>query len=511
MYFNPYAIPVFASGAIMLFLTFRVWRYRLSPGLKAFALLTLSTAVYAFFYALEISSLSLDVILFWIKFEYIGIVGIPITFILFTLGYTGRSSKLTVPVITALCAIPFLTLFLFWTNESHGLIYETISLNSEGPFPVINFERGLWYWVHTVYVIVAILISNILFMLMWLQSASVYRKQITFMLIGSLIPFVGLIVNQVRPFSWNIDYIPFTLSISGIFFFWGLLRLRLFELIPIARTKLFEELPDGVLFLDARQRVVDLNAAAQKYLPLTKGSISQPANEELQNWPGLAEMIKPIETKFHIELPRDIIGETFWFRVDFIPLQEENEVPYGQMILLHDITDRKMAENKLQILATTDELTGLWNRRHFMQAAKMELNRAKRYEDTFSVIMLDIDHFKKINDTMGHSTGDKALQYLASLVKNRVRNIDILGRLGGEEFCLLLPGTNLESAYCLAEDLRQTVMNVPLLYEGRSVQFTISLGVSEYSQDIEFIDDMLKTADAAMYRAKAQGRNCTVK
>lgn len=510
MYFNPYALLLYFAGIVLLILAYKAWWFRYAPGAKGFIFLAFCCSIYTFFYALEISSSSLDKMLLWIKFEYIGIALIPAAYLLFALGYTGKIRLLPSPLKTAIFIIPMVTILLIWTNDIHQLIYRTVTLDTEGPFPVISFEPGTWYWIHNGYTILTILYCTILFAMMWAQSASVYRKQLATMLTGSLLPFAALLFYLTRPISWSIDFNPFIFLFSGLFFFWGLVRLRLFDLIPIARAKLFEKLPDGIIFLDARQRIIDLNKTSKTYLSLSKGSIGKPVAEELDYWPELAAALLKYAGKNRLELPRVISGKKHWFRIDVLTMQER-EVHYGQMILVHDITDRKKAEEKLQLLATTDELTGLWNRRHFTQSAELEVKRAQRYKHSFSLLMIDIDHFKRINDTAGHSAGDRTLQHLASLLKGRLRKNDMAGRIGGDEFCILLPNTDLESAYQLAEVLGQKIMTSPLKYDGFSIEFTVSIGVAAYQPGINCIDDMLKKADAAMYRAKTKGRNRTMK
>ncbi len=176
-----------------------------------------------------------------------------------------------------------------------------------------------------------------------------------------------------------------------------------------------------------------------------------------------------------------------------------------------DITQRKNAEDQLRILATTDELTKLWNRRYFMQTVHQEMERGKRYDKTFSLMLLDIDHFKKINDVYGHAAGDKALEYIATVIKNHLRQVDVPCRFGGEEFAVLLPHTNIDEAYQIAERLRIYVQNNPANYLGQDIFFTVSIGLVQYRQGISNEDELLKMADDALYQAKRNGRNLTVK
>ncbi len=183
----------------------------------------------------------------------------------------------------------------------------------------------------------------------------------------------------------------------------------------------------------------------------------------------------------------------------------------GAIETIRDITDRKEVEKKLHTMATTDELTNLWNRRYFMQSVSQEIERAKRYKQYFSVMMLDIDHFKKVNDTQGHAAGDAVLQHLASIIKKNLRRLDIPGRIGGEEFGIILPSTNLEKAALLAERLRKDIENSPAYYNGNEIAFTVSIGVTNYHHRLSKVDELLKIVDDALYKAKDHGRNRVVK
>ncbi len=162
-------------------------------------------------------------------------------------------------------------------------------------------------------------------------------------------------------------------------------------------------------------------------------------------------------------------------------------------------------------MAITDPLTKLFNRRYFSEVSPQMFSLAKRNDEPLSVMMLDIDRFKKINDTYGHQTGDKVIESFAEIVRSIKRESDIACRYGGEEFILLLPKTAIEGAAELAQRIRQTIEAKPVTSSmGESVHFTVSVGVSEadYEKD-STIEAVIKRADDAMYRAKREGRNRT--
>ena len=172
-----------------------------------------------------------------------------------------------------------------------------------------------------------------------------------------------------------------------------------------------------------------------------------------------------------------------------------------------DITERKELERELHRLAVTDPLTGASNRRHFMASAFMETERAIRYDAPLSVIMLDIDFFKRVNDTYGHAIGDEVLKKVVEAARTTLREVDILGRIGGEEFAILLPETPIRRASAVAERLRRAVSGIIISVPDGSLSVSASLGVAERQADETVFDLLLGRADRALYRAKEAGRN----
>ena len=173
-----------------------------------------------------------------------------------------------------------------------------------------------------------------------------------------------------------------------------------------------------------------------------------------------------------------------------------------------DITERKLLEEELRRQAHVAYLTGIYNRRHFMERAEQELSRAHRYGKPLSMLMLDIDHFKQINDRHGHKVGDTVLKAVADLSQATFRDVDIVGRLGGEEFAALLPETDQPAALEAAERLRATIANARIPLPGAPpVSFSVSIGVSSMDSPEDNIDALLQRADKALYKAKDSGRN----
>ncbi|MBB3167572.1 GGDEF domain-containing response regulator [Simiduia aestuariiviva] len=168
------------------------------------------------------------------------------------------------------------------------------------------------------------------------------------------------------------------------------------------------------------------------------------------------------------------------------------------------------ANERLATLASTDSLTRCFNRRHFFELSNVEFAKAKRHTRPLSVIMLDADKFKAINDNYGHAMGDEALKRIADVCRECLRETDILARLGGEEFAICCPETTCEGATHMAERIRQTLEKAVVEYDGQSISFTLSLGVTAIEDGDSAFDQLINRADQLLYQAKTKSRNCVV-
>jgi diguanylate cyclase (GGDEF)-like protein len=187
------------------------------------------------------------------------------------------------------------------------------------------------------------------------------------------------------------------------------------------------------------------------------------------------------------------------------PLRENGKVS-AVYLTVEDVTETVSYQRRLSELAMRDVLTSAFNRRFFDRRFAEELERARRYSRSLGLVMIDIDHFKAVNDGFGHQFGDEALKAVATVCGQSIRASDILARYGGEEFCLLLPETDIDEASALAERVRAAVERSPVRAHGRVADLTISAGVS-VSREEDATDDLLRRADEALYEAKNGGRN----
>lgn len=195
-------------------------------------------------------------------------------------------------------------------------------------------------------------------------------------------------------------------------------------------------------------------------------------------------------------------GSIIWIENVLSFLRDEQQRPVGILGVSRDVTERRRLEEELRTLAVTDSLTGAFNRRHFMEELHREMGRSNRYAVPFSLIMLDIDDFKIVNDRFGHEAGDRVLGGLVDLVRKRIRASDVLARWGGEEFLIMLANTALPQAVQLAEALLEGLKSQSFSEVGL---LTASFGVTQY-RDQESADTLLTRVDNLMYQAKSEGR-----
>lgn len=180
--------------------------------------------------------------------------------------------------------------------------------------------------------------------------------------------------------------------------------------------------------------------------------------------------------------------------------------------LQEEIKQKKLLEEELRAIAMIDSLTGVYTRRQMLEFGNNELKRFLRTEHSLSLLMLDIDHFKKINDTYGHSVGDGALKHFAEVCKSSLRTTDIIGRIGGEEFVIIMPDTTEEEGYSVAERIRMRIAETPFFIDDTETRIvlTVSIGLYQFTKDDRSFEHALSKADSALYEAKGAGRNNVV-
>lgn len=511
------------------------WRRRPAISAILFSGLMLSVAAYAFGYSLELLSLNLDEMMWSIRIEYLGVVQVPALWLALALFYTNHNSWLKPSRLYILWILPAISLLAVFTNDLHHLFYTAASIDFSGPFPTLQAQRGVLYWLHPAYSFFSFFSVVVLLARRFPLGHTIYRKQVIVMLVASLltITITALHLAGITPLP-NLDVNPFAMILSGLIMGWGFFNFRLVEITPLAHDVMFEFMADGVIVLDEGQNLLDFNQAASRIFNLPRDAIGEPLNrfllpEAAAILDGQSAHSNPFEIQISQIEPR-------CFEVNIKTMTLPLKRPGGSLLVLHDITERKSAElqvqkseavyrsmsetlqaqleeigklqEKLREEAIRDPLTSCFNRRYLDVTLEREFARAQREAYSLSLVMIDIDHFKEINDTYGHPAGDAVLRELGKMLRNCIRAGDIVARYGGEEFLMVFPYMKPQDAIKRSEFCRSMFQGLEVDYEGSKIFNTISLGVASYPLDGNNSEQVIKAADRGLYVAKNAGRNC---
>lgn len=475
-------------------------------GAADLSLFLFAVSLYSFGYALEINQHTLGGIYDALKIQFLGIPFTAVFYLIFSIKLvTGKTIKYYWYI--SLMIIPLITVLLVFTIEKHNLFHLTPYIKYGGLFPVLNYHAGPWYIVNMVNLIASSAAAEIILLISYFKSRGLQRKQLLLVFLSGLLPVISAAVNPVRNF--NLDLQPFFLIVTGILLFIALFRYRMFELVPYAREIAVDSIREIMLVFDCEGKVQDINLSAKRSELLENVKIGT----VLQNNSPLKRFTDSISGNGesypdNLEYQFEYNGNNYLLKISFI--KNRNAFKRGFVFIVSNITKSVRIIKELEYQAIYDSLTGLFNRRHILDLASRELEIAVRGGTDIGVILIDIDFFKKINDTFGHQAGDNALKKTADILSKEIRVTDLLGRYGGEEFLVICPGSDTETTRAIAERLRKAVEKTPFCFEGNTETITSSFGIySIIPSAAEKIGVLLKKADIALYKAKNNGRNRT--
>lgn len=488
----------FLFAILFLYSLFK-YRNRIS-GL--FALMCLAVAIYVIGYGFELRSENIEQIGFFLKIEYFGSPFMTTFWLLFSYKfYFNKNPSLKFKIIVMV--IPVLTLFFNVTNEYHHLFYKNISVIYYHDFLIARLSKGPWYFVNVVYSYLVMLCGGIVFYKAWKNSLYAMRKQSFLMFIGTLCPAIMNFVYLFGFSPYGLDLLPFGFSILAVFYFIALFRYDFLDIGEIFRSVIFAEIREGIIVVDDKKRLIDFNTAAQRVFS-SLNAVNIGVN--LLKLEKLKKLLEYKTSSFEIEIVQE--GYSKYYEVRITNLNKNNKI-VGFVFFIHDVTEQREMIHRLENMASYDELTQVYNRRRLMEEAQKEELRIKQNNGILSILMIDIDLFKQINDKYGHLAGDEIIKAVIRTCKNGLRSTDIIGRYGGEEFVIILPESNLENSLIIAEYIRKHVEDMEVIYDGDIIKVTISIGVasSEGGVGVFNVMKVINRADLALYNAKSSGRN----
>jgi diguanylate cyclase (GGDEF)-like protein/PAS domain S-box-containing protein len=483
--------------------------------------MTIAVAMWALTHVAGISTTFMVGKVLFNKFQYLGIVSAPVLWLLFAITYTGRRRWLDVPRVLVMFIVPVLTLVLTFTNELHGLIWQELHLTTDAGLVGLDEVHGEWFLYHALYSYAAVFFATALFVWTLSQSPHARLQLVAASAAPVVVGLANLTFLSPGQVSQWLDFTPLAFALACVIFAWGLFRTGLLDLLPVARSEIIENIADAILVIDREGRISDINPAGRALLG---GAGSQTLGRKLTDVlrvDGIEELLRDgVGGARDVELPGLGVRQTFDVNVSMIRHPAGGFA--GRVLVFHDTTERRIAEQKLQHasasllmaneelerLANTDSLTALANRRSFMMSLAAEVRRWERHGSPVSLLILDLDRFKPVNDEHGHQFGDRVLVSAANALRVVKRDVDIAGRLGGEEFGILLPDTPVEGAVVLAERMRERIAD--RLHEtpdGSFIRVTTSIGIASLGVHCFGESDLLRLADSALYRAKREGRD----
>jgi diguanylate cyclase (GGDEF)-like protein len=386
-------------------------------------------------------------------------------------------------------AVPLVTVGVALTNHQHHWLWTITEIKSDGFLQDGVYELA-WFnqLVSLPYSYLNLVVASLLLARAFFTTHRAYRNQlITFSLAG-LTPFAGSLIFLLGYAPFDTTLIGF--GIASILMAWSLYRHELLADLPLPYRQVFDHIHEAVVLFDQQDRLLDFNTSARAYFGVSEVMLKQPLRfsflPELKKLGTLETQVGSRQLSFHLK----VFGS--------------NDTARGYLFTASDISEqKKMQEQLLEGALLYDSLTALPNRTLFLDRLQQAVARSARGQHEFAVLFLDLDRFKVINDSLGHTIGDRLLAQVAERLKNCVRPQDTVARLGGDEFAILLEETLEAEASLIAERIQQT-LKAPFSIESRTVSATTSIGIT-LSRDIHDPEELLRHADVAMYHAKNLG------
>jgi PAS domain S-box-containing protein len=335
--YTPAAIPLIISIIVSVIVIFTAFGRRHIPGVRSFIWLMLCVTEWTFFYMLQVCTPDPQVQIGWTKYYYIGVVFSPLAWLVFSLEYSRMSNLLTRRNLFLLAILPITITLLMWTNDYHHIIWTDVIVRPSGDGHILDYVRNWGFWIHAGYSYILFLTGSFLLVRQALKGPAAFESQAAMMMLGAGFPIVAnlVFVFWLAPYI-SLDPTPFAMMVSGVFYAWGLFRLGLFDLLPVAGEVVLEGLQDGVMVLDPAGRVVYVNPAFVDYSGISeKDAIGSNAQAMLARWPELVDEFRDtLETNTQISV-QFAENTTRCFELRISPLLDYSRRQLGRVFILH--------------------------------------------------------------------------------------------------------------------------------------------------------------------------------
>ncbi|HPJ01384.1 MAG TPA: diguanylate cyclase [Candidatus Limiplasma sp.] len=496
------------SSMIFLYIGYYSYTHRKTPGAIVFLFLMVAALFWNLGSFLEMNASTLQSKIFWRNIQQIGAFGLPIGTLFFAVAYT-RQNKLMKFALAA--AIPeLIAVLLIFTNELHGLMRSGYSMEPSAVY-------GLSLVVHSTtlgsilvaYNFTMPIIAIVLLITYTRRVSTGFRKQVYTIIYSFIYTFaVAWIKMAILEQIGIYIHISVLYAPAAILIFFSVFRHQTLSLSPIAHDKVFNVINQGILVLDEYGTVLDTNSYARHTLRECF-HVDSPLGKKLHDLTiGHKEVHDFIGNTGdqHTEIRIEPGAEPTYLSVSYYPLLQSNKY-IGSVMIINNITMQKQFEHKLKDKAEKDHLTQLFNKFGFQKKLQKYLTNCNLQR--YSVMMIDVDNFKQINDTHGHAAGDLVLRDFSRIVNDIIRTEDIACRLGGDEFVIVVPSISKATTLAIAERIRSAVELSQLELNGHMIRYTISTGIADNKDAGLSFDEILSRADTALYQAKNAARNCS--
>ena len=451
--------------------------------------------------------------LFWRNFEQIGVFLLPVSCMYFAVEYA-RYDRMK-RYLPLLLIIPVAALLLIFTDsKTHIMRYDYIVSYSSLFGKALSVHSTPVGKTFVAYNYTLAFASLLILFLFSRQIAKNMRRQVILVMIATGLIFLFGLLKTAFLEGTRINIPIVTVYLPGsLVLYYNLYKNNFFYVSPLAREKVFDVIDQGIVVTDNSGMIVDKNPFAvyllSSFFGVREELTGKKLDEVFQDYPDWVNAAK-IGSSFDMEMEKGKESIRY-IHIRVYPLQSHKGSGVGSVTIIRDITAVRLQELALKTKADTDSLTGLYNRAGFMDMFTAMLKESMATGQTVSVFLMDLDKFKDINDTFGHDGGDRVLQAFADTLRGILRRKDAVGRIGGDEFAVALPGINKMEALEIANRILEvTGERIIVLENGMSIRFSLSIGICD-NENVKSEEDMLKCADKAMYIAKNRtGSYCMV-